>query len=548
MSKISRAEYAALYGPTIGDRVRLGDTNLVAQIEEDLTHYGDEVRFGRGGSIRDGMGQCQRQADLVMDTVITNALVIDFWGVIKADIGLKDGRIAAIGKAGNPNIQTGADVIIGPGTDIIAGEGHILTAGGVDAMTHFISPAQAEVALMAGVTTLIGGGTGPSAGSLAAPSTPGPWNIRRMLQAAEGLPVNIGILAKGSGSLPNPLEEQVRSGAMGLMLHPAWGCAPAAIARAVEIVDKMDVQLLLQPDTLNEAGTVAELLAVVGERCVSTLHGQRDYQGRDYHGAEEALQALGLTHALPLSVLSPPVSGMGQATRVGALEMLHDLGAISVVASGGQGGGRIGDLIRRTWQMAHSMKVRRGHLAPPPFAADIDREDNDNYRIKRYIAKYGINPAINHGIAHEVGSVEVGKLADLVLWRPAFFGVRPSLVLKGGLIAAAPLGDAGASVPDAQPLQYAPMFGVTGAAAPMTCMTFVSQWAFQAGEPQRLDLARRIGVARDVRQLRKIDMIHNFWQPAIEVDARGTQVHADGMLMACELLPDVPLGQRYALF
>lgn len=566
MSKISRAEYAALYGPTIGDRVRLGDTDLFAQIEEDLTHHGDEMRFGRGGTIRDGMGQCQRQADEVMDTVITNALIIDFWGVIKADIGIKDGRVAAIGKAGNPNIQTGADVLIGPATEIIAAEGQILTAGAVDAMSHLISPRQATAALMSGVTTVIGGGTGPSAGALAAATTPGPWNIRRLLQAAEGLPVNLGILAKGSGSLPNPLEEQIRSGAMGLMVHPAWGCTPAVIARAVEIVEKMDVQLLLRFDNLNESGSVDELISAIGDHCVSTLHDDsgHDDSGHDGSGHDgsghggsghggsgsagpiEALRALTLERALPLSRLTPLSTDTDG--RTGALEVLHDLGGLSAVASGGQSGGRGGDLISRTWQMAHRMKVRRGHLAPPAFAADIDREDNDNYRIKRYIAKYSINPALHHGIAHEVGSVEVGKLADLVLWRPAFFGVRPSMVIKGGLIAAAPMGDPGASVADAQPVQYEPLFGLTGGAARMTCMTFVSQWAFQAGEPQRLDLNRRIGVARDVRQVRKVDMIHNFWRPLIETDHRTGQVRADGVPMACDPLPVVPLGQRYALF
>jgi urease subunit alpha len=542
MSKISRAEYAALYGPTIGDKVRLGDTDLIAEIEEDLTHYGEEVRFGPGGTIRDGMGQCQRQADEIMDSVITNALLIDFWGVIKADIGIKNGRIAAIGKAGNPDIQTGADVIIGPATEIIAAEGLILTAGAVDTLAHFINPKQAQTALAAGITTLIGGGTGPSAGSLLAPSTPGPWHIRRMLQAAEGLPVNLGFVAKGSGSLPNPLEEQVRSGAMGLMVHPAWGGTPAAIARAIEIAEKMDVQLLLQFDTLNEAASVEELIAGLGEHCVSTLHGDRDADDLD------GLQALSLPRTLPTTVFSPLLADAKQAHRAGALEMLHDIGAISAMASGGQGGGRVGDLISRTWQMAHRMKACRGHLTPPPFSADIDRADNDNYRIKRYIAKYGINPAINHGIAHEVGSIEVGKLADLVLWRPAFFGVRPSLVLKAGMLAAAPLGDPAASVADAQPLRYTPLFGVSGGAASMSCMTFVSQWAFQAGEPQRLDLSRRIGVARDVRQLRKIDMIHNFFQPNIEIDRRAGQVRADGALMLAEPLAEIPLGQRYALF
>lgn len=552
MSKISRAEYAALYGPTIGDKVRLGDTDLLVQIEEDLTLYGEEVRFGRASVIRDGMGQCQCQADEVMDTVITNALILDFWGVIKADIGIRNGRVAAIGKAGNPGTQDSVDVLIGPATEIIAAEGQILTAGAVDAMAHWISPQMATQALMAGVTTLIGGGSGPSAGSLAAACTPGPWNLRRLLQAAEGLPVNVGLLAKGSGSLPNPLEEQVRSGAMGLMLHPYWGGTPAGINRALEIAEKMDVPLLLQFDTLNESGYIEDLIAALGERCVSTLHGQR-VAGEPGAAAGlqqiEPLKALGLATVLPMAVQSVPIAGMERPEVDGIVDVLHDLGALAGFASAAQAGGRAGDLITQTWRMAHRMKIRRGHLTPPPFGAEIDRADNDNYRVKRYIAKYSINPAINHGIAHEVGSVEVGKLADLVLWRPAFFGVRPSLVLKGGLIAAAPLGEASASVADAQPVSYAPLFSVTGGATRQTCMTFVSQWAYQAGEPQRLELNRRIGVARDVRQVRKIDLIHNFWQPRIEIDPRTRELRADGALIASEPLAQAaPLGQRYSLF
>ena len=574
MSRISRQAYVSMFGPTTGDKVRLADSELIIEVEEDLTHYGDEVKFGGGKVIRDGMGQCQRQADEVMDLVITNALILDFWGVVKADVGIKNGRIAAIGRAGNPDTQADIDILIGPGTEIIAGEGQILTAGGVDAHVHFICPQQADEALMSGVTTLLGGGTGPATGTNATTCTPGPWNIRRMLQAAEGLPVNIGVLCKGNGSLPNALEEQIRAGAMGLKLHEDWGTTPAAIDCALGVAERYDVQVAIHTDTLNESGFVEDTIAAFKDRCIHTYH----TEGAGGGHAPDIIKAAGLANVLPSSTnptrpytvntvdehldmlmvchhLSPSIpedvafaESRIRRETIAAEDILHDLGAFSMIASDSQAMGRVGEVITRTWQTAHKMKVQRGRLQPPAFAADIDRGDNDNYRAKRYIAKYTINPAITHGIAHEVGSVEVGKLADLVLWRPAFFGVKPSLILKGGMIAAAPMGDPNASIPTPQPVHYRPMFGVFGRALGETCMTFLSQWGLQAGEPQRLGLKRRIGIARDVRQLRKVDMIHNFWQPRIEVDPQTYQVRADGELLVCEPASQLPMTQRYFLF
>jgi len=574
MSKISRQAYASMYGPTVGDKLRLADTDLIIEVEEDLSHYGDEVKFGGGKVVRDGMGQCQRQSDEVMDLVITNALILDFWGVVKADIGINGGRIAAIGRAGNPDTQHGIDVPIGPSTEIIAGEGRILTAGGIDAHVHFICPQQAEEALASGVTTLLGGGTGPAAGSLATTCTPGPWNIRRMLQAAEGLPVNIGLLGKGNGSQPNALEEQVRCGAMGLKLHEDWGTTPAAIDCALGVAEKMDVQVAIHTDTLNESGFVEDTIAAFKDRCIHTYH----TEGAGGGHAPDIIKAAGLANVLPSSTnptrpytintvdehldmlmvchhLSPSIpedvafaESRIRRETIAAEDILHDLGAFSMISSDSQAMGRVGEVICRTWQTAHKMKVQRGHLAAPDWAGKIDRGDNDNYRAKRYIAKYTINPAITHGIAHEVGSIEVGKLADLVLWKPAFFGTKPSLVLKGGMIAMAPMGDPNASIPTPQPVHYRPMFGAFGGALGETCMTFISQWALQAGEPQRLKLARRIGVVRDVRQVRKIDMIHNFWQPKIEVDPQTYEVRANGELLTCEPADVLPMAQRYFLF
>jgi len=574
MSKISRQAYASMFGPTTGDKLRLADTDLIIEVEEDLTHYGDEVKFGGGKVVRDGMGQCQRQSDEVMDLVITNALILDFWGVVKADVGVKSGRVAAIGKAGNPDTQHGVDVLIGPGTEIIAGEGQILTAGGLDAHVHFICPQQAEEALASGVTTLLGGGTGPATGTNATTCTPGPWNIRRMLQAAEGLPVNIGLLGKGNGSQPNALEEQVRCGAMGLKLHEDWGTTPAAIDCALGVAEKMDVQVAIHTDTLNESGFVEDTIAAFKDRCIHTYH----TEGAGGGHAPDIIKAAGLANVLPSSTnptrpytvntvdehldmlmvchhLSPSIpedvafaESRIRRETIAAEDILHDLGAFSMIASDSQAMGRVGEVICRTWQTAHKMKLQRGHLAAPDWAGEVDRGDNDNYRAKRYIAKYTINPAITHGIAHEIGSIEVGKLADLVLWRPAFFGTKPSLILKGGMIAMAPMGDPNGSIPTPQPVHYRPMFGAFGGALGETCMTFISQWGLQAGEPQRLNLRRRIGVVRDVRQVRKVDMIHNFWQPTIEVDPQTYQVRADGELLTCEPADVLPMAQRYFLF
>ena len=574
MSKLSRQAYASMYGPTTGDKVRLADTELIIEVEEDLTHYGDEVKFGGGKVIRDGMGQCQRQADEVVDLVITNALILDFWGVVKADVGIRDGRIAAIGKAGNPDTQNGVDILVGPGTEVIAGEGQILTAGGIDAHVHFICPQQAEEALVSGITTMLGGGTGPATGTNATTCTPGPWNIRRMLQAAEGLPVNLGFLGKGNGSQPNALEEQIRAGAMGLKLHEDWGTTPAAIDCALSVADKMDVQVAIHTDTLNESGFVEDTIAAFKDRCIHTYH----TEGAGGGHAPDIIKAAGLANVLPSSTnptrpytvntvdehldmlmvchhLSPSIpedvafaESRIRRETIAAEDILHDMGAFSMIASDSQAMGRVGEVVTRTWQTAHKMKVQRGQLVAPDWAGKVDRGDNDNYRVKRYIAKYTINPAITHGIAHEVGSIEVGKLADLVLWRPAFFGTKPSLIIKGGLIAAAAMGDPNASIPTPQPVHYRPMFGAYGRALGATCMTFMSAWGWQAGEPQRLDLKRLIGVARDVRQVRKVDMIHNFWQPKIEVDPQTYEVRADGELLTCEPASVLPMAQRYFLF
>ena len=574
MSKISRQAYASMYGPTTGDKLRLADTDLIIEVEEDLTHYGDEVKFGGGKVIRDGMGQCQRQSDEVMDLVITNALILDFWGVVKADVGINNGRIAAIGKAGNPDTQHGVDVLIGPGTEIIAGEGQILTAGGLDAHVHLVCPQQAEEALASGVTTLLGGGTGPATGTNATTCTPGPWNIRRMLQAAEGLPINFGVFGKGNGSQPNALEEQVRCGAMGLKLHEDWGTTPAAIDCALGVAEKMDVQVAIHTDTLNESGFVEDTIAAFKDRVIHTYH----TEGAGGGHAPDIIKAAGLANVLPSSTnptrpytintvdehldmlmvchhLSPSIpedvafaESRIRRETIAAEDILHDLGAFSMIASDSQAMGRVGEVICRTWQTAHKMKAQRGPSAAPAWAGAVDRGDNDNYRAKRYIAKYTINPAIAHGIAHEVGSIEVGKLADLVLWKPAFFGAKPSLILKGGMIAMAPMGDPNGSIPTPQPVHYRPMFGAFGGALGETCMTFISQWALQAGEPQRLNLRRRVGIVRDVRQVRKVDMIHNFWQPTIEVDPQTYQVRADGELLTCEPAAVLPLAQRYFLF
>ena len=572
MSKISRDAYASMFGPTTGDRVRLGDSELIIQVERDHTVYGDEVKFGGGKVIRDGMGQCQRQADEVVDTVITNALILDHWGIVKADIGIKDGRIAAIGKAGNPDTQAGVDILVGPGTEAIAGEGMIITAGGIDAHIHFICPQQVDEALTSGVTTMLGGGTGPATGTNATTCTPGPWNIQRMLQAAEYLPMNLGFLGKGNGSLPNPLEEQIRAGAVGLKLHEDWGTTPAAIDCCLGVAEKMDVQVAIHTDTLNESGFVEDTIAAFKDRCIHTYH----TEGAGGGHAPDIIKAAGLANVLPSSTnptrpytvntvdehldmlmvchhLSPSIpedvafaESRIRKETIAAEDILHDLGAFSMIASDSQAMGRVGEVVTRTWQTAHKMKVQLGSLSSPDGLSDP--AEHDNARAKRYVAKYTINPAITHGIAHEVGSVEVGKLADLVLWRPAFFGTKPSLVLKGGMIATATMGDPNASIPTPQPVHYRPMFGAVGRAVGQTCMTFVSAWAMQDAVAQKLDLKRLIGVTRDVRHVTKADMIHNAWQPNIEVDPQTYQVRADGQLLTCEPADVLPMAQRYYLF
>lgn len=567
MVTINRKAYAEMYGPTTGDRVRLGDTELFIEVEKDYTTYGDEVKFGGGKVIRDGMGQSQRCANEVVDTVITNALIIDHWGVVKADVGIKEGRIFAIGKAGNPDVQDGIDIVIGPSTEVIAGEGQILTAGGVDSHIHFICPQQVEEALMSGVTTMLGGGTGPATGTNATTCTPGPWNIHRMLQAVEDLPMNIGFLGKGNASLPLPLEEQVAAGVMGLKLHEDWGTTPASIDNCLSVAEKEDIQVAIHTDTLNESGFVEDTLAAFKGRAIHTYH----TEGAGGGHAPDIIKACGEDYVLPSSTnptrpytvntidehldmlmvchhLDPNIpedvafaESRIRKETIAAEDILHDLGAFSMIASDSQAMGRVGEVIIRTWQTAHKMKVQRGAL-------DSDTERNDNSRVKRYIAKYTINPAITHGIAHEVGSIEVGKLADLVLWKPAFFATKPSLIIKGGMIAAAPMGDPNASIPTPQPVHYRMMFGAMGGAVSQTCLTFVSQTALDAGIKEKLGLKKQIVAVKNTRNIRKKDMILNFYQPTIEVDSQTYEVHADGMLLTCEPVDLLPLAQRYFLF
>ncbi len=567
MATIGRRAYAEMYGPTTGDRVRLGDTDLWIEVEGDYCLYGEEVKFGGGKVIRDGMGQCQRPAAEVVDLVITNALILDYWGIVKADVGIKEGRIAAIGKAGNPDVQPGVTILVGPGTEVVAGEGQILTPGAIDSHIHFICPQQVEDALMSGVTTMIGGGTGPAAGTNATTCTPGPWNIHRMLQAAEALPVNLGFLGKGNASLPQPLEEQVAAGAIGLKLHEDWGTTPAAIDNCLTVAEAMDVQVAIHTDTLNESGFVEQTLAAMKGRTIHTYH----TEGAGGGHAPDIIKACGEAWVLPSSTnptrpytvntvdehldmlmvchhLSPAIAedvafaeSRIRRETIAAEDILHDLGAFSMISSDSQAMGRVGEVITRTWQTAHKMKVQRGSLAGDPAR-------HDNGRARRYIAKYAINPAITHGISHEVGSIEVGKLADLVLWRPAFFGVKPSLIIKGGMIAAAPMGDPNASIPTPQPVHYRPMFGALGGARLATRLTFVSRAAAAAGVPERLGLRSQIGVVSRCRELRKADMRLNDWQPHIEVDPQTYQVRADGELLVCEPATELPLAQRYFLF
>ncbi|HRD35418.1 MAG TPA: urease subunit alpha [Rhodocyclaceae bacterium] len=587
-AKISRRAYAEMFGPTTGDRLRLADTELWIEVEKDFTVYGDEVKFGGGKVIRDGMGQGQRMAAEVADTVITNALIIDHWGIVKADVGLKDGRIQAIGKAGNPDIQPAVDIPIGAGTEVIAGEGMILTAGGIDTHIHWICPQQIEEALMSGVTTMLGGGTGPATGTLATTCTPGPWHIHRMLEAADVFPMNLGFFGKGNVSLPGPAREQIEAGVIGLKLHEDWGTTPAAIDNCLSVAEEMDVQVAIHSDTLNESGFVETTLAAFKGRTIHTFH----TEGAGGGHAPDIIRAIGQQNVLPSSTnptrpytvntidehldmlmvchhLDPAIAedvafaeSRIRRETIAAEDILHDTGAFSMMSSDSQAMGRVGEVLIRTWQTAHKMKVQRGWLAPPaagaspadaspgacqiPPAVQAERR-NDNFRVKRYIAKYTINPAITHGIGHEVGSVAVGKLADLVLWKPAFFGVKPSLILKGGMIAAAAMGDPNASIPTPQPVHYRPMFGAAGGAL-KTSVTFVSQAALENPAVAGLRLNKPLVAVKNCRTVRKRDMIHNDATPAIDVDPETYVVRADGESLACEPADVLPMAQRYFLF
>ncbi len=588
MTKISRQAYAEMFGPTTGDRIRLADTELFIEIEKDFATYGEEVKFGGGKVIRDGMGQSQRNHKDVMDTVITNAVILDHWGIVKADIGIKSGRIAAIGKAGNPDIQPSVTMAIGGATEIIAGEGMIVTAGGIDSHIHFICPQQIEEALMSGVTTMLGGGTGPAVGTAATTCTPGPWHIHSMLSAADAFPMNLGFLGKGNVSLPAPLEEQVRAGAIGLKLHEDWGTTPAAIDNCLAVADKMDVQVAIHTDTLNEAGFLEHTLAAFKDRTIHTFH----TEGAGGGHAPDIIAAVGQGNVLPSSTnptrpytvntldehldmlmvchhLDPAIAediafaeSRIRRETIAAEDILHDIGAISMMSSDSQAMGRVGEVIMRTWQTAHKMKTQRGWLRPDaphslprslpqergvdgPAAQENSR--NDNFRAKRYIAKYTTNPAITHGISHAVGSLEVGKIADIVLWKPAFFGVKPSMILKSGMIAAAQMGDPNASIPTPQPVHYRTMFGAYGGGL-KTSFTFVSQAAYDAGIGEHLMLNKTVMAVKNMRHLRKSDMIHNGATPKMEVDSETYEVRADGELLVCEPAKVLPLAQRYFLF
>jgi urease subunit alpha len=569
MARISRAAYADMFGPTTGDRVRLADTDLFVEVERDFTTYGEEVKFGGGKVIRDGMGQSQAShAEGAVDTVITNALVIDHSGIVKADIGIKEGRIAGIGKAGNPDIQPNVGIVVGPGTEVIAGEGKILTAGGIDCHIHFICPQLVEEALASGVTTMIGGGTGPATGTAATTCTPGPWHLSRMLQAADGLPVNLGFAGKGNASHPAALEEMIRAGASSLKLHEDWGTTPAAIDCCLGVADRFDIQVMIHTDTLNESGFVEDSIAAFRGRTIHAFH----TEGAGGGHAPDIIKVAGLPNVLPSSTnptrpytantidehldmlmvchhLDPAIpedvafaESRIRKETIAAEDILHDLGALSMISSDSQAMGRVGEVILRTWQTAHKMKVQRGALRGDP-------ERHDNTRVKRYIAKYTINPAIAQGIAREVGSVEEGKLADLDLWSPAFFGVKPDLVLKGGSIVMAAMGDPNASIPTPQPVHYRPMFAAVGGALAESCVTFVSRAALEAGIAERLRLSRRLVAVRDTRGgIGKRSMIHNDATPKIEVDPETYEVRADGTLLTCEPATVLPMARRYFLF
>jgi urease subunit alpha len=573
--KIPRRQYASLYGPTTGDRVRLADTELLIEVEQDFTTYGEEAVFGGGKVIRDGMGQSPRvtNANGALDTVITNALILDYTGIVKADIGIKDGRIVGIGKAGNsdlmPNVTKGME--IGAGTEVIAAEGHIVTAGGIDTHIHFICPQQYWDALSAGITTMIGGGTGPATGTNATTCTPGPWNIHRMLEASEGIPINLGFLGKGNSSHPDGLNEQVEAGAIGLKLHEDWGTTPAAIDTCLSVAERYDIQVAIHTDTLNEAGFVEDTIKAFKGRTIHTFH----TEGAGGGHAPDIIKVCGEPNVLPSSTnptmpfttntmdehldmlmvchhLNPRIpedvafaESRIRRETIAAEDILHDLGAISIMSSDSQAMGRIGEVIIRTWQNAHKMKVQRGHLSPNEGK---DSSQNDNFRAKRYVAKYTINPAITHGIAHEVGSVEVGKFADLVLWKPAFFGVKPEMVLKGGFIAQAQMGDPNASIPTPEPIISRPMFGAFGRALSSTSLTFLSQVGLDRGIPEKLGLQKRVAVVKNCRNIKKQDLKLNDYLPKIEVDSETYVVTADGVRLTCEPAVVLPMAQRYFLF
>jgi len=580
MATIGKRAYAEMFGPTVGDRVRLADTDLIVEVEHDLTlragGYGEEAKFGGGKTIRDGMAQSQRTRDGTgtgpsgagaMDTVLTNALIIDHTGIIKADIGLKGGRIAAIGKSGNPDTQPGVDIVIGPGTEIISCEGNIVTAGGIDSHIHFICPQQIEEALASGITTMLGGGTGPATGTFATTCTPGPWNIERMLQAAEAFPMNLGFLGKGNAALPGALHEQINAGVIGLKLHEDWGTTPAAISNCLDVADATDTQVAIHSDTLNESGFVEHTIAATQGRTLCAFHTEGAGGGHapdilrvvgeanflpsstnptmpyTHNTLDEHVDMLMVCHHLDASIAEDLAFAESRIRKetIAAEDVLHDLGAISMMSSDSQAMGRVGEVILRTWQAAHKMKVQRGSLPE-------DNSRNDNFRVKRYIAKYTINPAIAHGVSHEVGSIEVGKWADLVIFKPAFFGVKPALILKGGFIAMAAMGDPNASIPTPQPVHYRPMFGSYGGALARGSLTFVSQSSMAAGIGERFGLNKTLAAVKGVRGITKRDMVHNAYLPRMEVDPQTYAVRADGQLLTCEPASSLPMTQRYFLF
>ena len=580
MATIGRSAYAEMFGPTVGDRLRLADTDLMIEVEADYTlragSYGEEVKFGGGKTIRDGMAQSQRtNAELknedrtggAVDTVMTNALIIDHWGIVKADIGLKNGRIAAIGKAGNPDVQPGVDIIIGPGTEVISCEGMIVTAGGIDSHIHFICPQQIDEALASGITTMLGGGTGPATGTFATTCTPGPWNIERMLQAADGFAMNLGFLGKGNASLPEALHEQINAGVIGLKLHEDWGTTPAAISNCLDVADMTDVQVAIHSDTLNESGFVEDTIAATKGRGLCAFHTEGAGGGHapdilkvvgeanflpsstnptmpyTVNTLDEHVDMLMVCHHLDASIAEDLAFAESRIRKetIAAEDVLHDLGAISMMSSDSQAMGRVGEVIIRTWQAAHKMKQQRGALAG-------DTSRHDNFRVKRYISKYTINPAIAHGISHEVGSIEVGKWADLVIWKPAFYGVKPSIILKGGFIAMAAMGDPNASIPTPQPVHYRPMFGAYGGAIAKGSFTFVSQAGLAAGIKDKFGLSKNLSAVKNIREVRKQHMIHNAYLPKMEIDAQTYAVRADGQLLTCEPAITLPMAQRYFLF